>query len=567
MILAVWVALAALYGCGYGYGAATASDTNCMDETRSMRWQSQVGRTVSTSSGEVRGHCAMNRRSVSEYLGIPYASPPVGKLRWAAPQPFRGSTVINGSFFGHSCAANAGVSYQAVLANAAKLNLTRTATQVLDTMIGQSHEIFSEDCLTLNIWTKPQAGERQKAVMLWIYGGSFMTGSSSNAAYNGQHLADEEDIVVVSINYRVNIFGFPGAPNTRSNLGLLDQRLAVEWTRDNIHAFGGDPQRITIVGESAGAGSVDFYSFAYTHDPIVAGFIAQSGTASNALSPDASASIWYEAAGLLNCGDATSHPDVVLSCMRGRDQESILEAIAGLPDFGPIVDNEVVFTDADTVARAATGQFIRKPYLLGVNNNEAGLFHITYQAGGQTFPESWWKLLNEYAFNCGAAQRSKAAAAVVPTWRYRYFGDFPNLALSTAPLSGAWHGSEIPTIFGTDLEVQNLTARTASQGLINRYMQGAWAAFVRNPMEGLRDHPLSYGWPQYEPNSATLVRLAFANLTGTNLGLPSDHDFLCPWIVPLGQALTQSTSSQSAVDVLAGLTKVVADQVLAAFAT
>ncbi|PBP24904.1 carboxylesterase [Diplocarpon rosae] len=307
--------------------------------------------------------------------------------------------------------------------------------------------------------------------MLWIYGGSFMTGSSINAAYNGQHLADEEEIVVVSINYRVNIFGFPGAPNTSNNVGLLDQRLAVEWIRDNIAAFGGDPHRITLVGESAGAGSVDFYSFAYTHDPI--------------------------------------------------------------------------------------------PYLLGVNNNEAGLFHITYQAGGQTFPESWWKLLNEYAFNCGAAHRSKAAAAVVPTWRYRYFGDFPNLALSTVPLSGAWHGSEIPTIFGTDLEVQNLTARTTSQDLINRYMQGAWAAFVRNPREGLTD----YGWPQYDPNSATLIRLAFANLTGTNLGLPSDHDFLCPWIVPLGQALMQSALSQSAVDVLAGLTKAVADQVLSAFAT
>ncbi|PBP19299.1 Acetylcholinesterase [Diplocarpon rosae] len=510
MILAVWVALTALCGCGYG--AATASDSSCIDgtdATNSTQQEWQVGQTVRTSSGEVRGHRATKRSSVSEYLGIPYAEPPVGKLRWAAPQPFRGSAVINGSSFGHSCAANAGVSYQAVLANAANLNLTRTATQVLDTMIGQSNEVFSEDCLTLNIWTKPQAGERKKAVMLWIYGGSFMTGSSINAAYNGQHLADEEDIVVVSINYRVNIFGFPGAPNASNNVGLLDQRLAVEWTRDNIDTFGGDPHRITIVGESAGAGSVDFYSFAYTHDPIVAGFIAQSGTASNALSPNASASIWYQAASLLNCGDATSHPDAVLSCMRARDQDSILQAIAGFPDFGPIVDNEVVFSDADTVTRAATGQFVRKPYLLGVNNNEAGLFHITYQAGGQTFPESWWKLLNEYAFNCGAAHRSKAAAAVVPTWRYRYFGDFPNLALSTTPLSGAWHGSEIPTIFGTDLEVQNLTARTASQGLINRYMQGAWAAF----------------------------------------------------------ALMQSAFSQSAVDVLAGLTKAVADQVLSAFAT
>jgi carboxylesterase type B len=100
--------------------------------------------------------------------------------------------------------------------------------------LGQIGDNFSEDCLTLNIWTKPQVGEQKKAVLLWIYGGGFTTGNSDNPGYNGQYIAEQEDVVLVSINYRLNVFGFPSSPNGTYNLGLLDQRLAVEWVLDNI---------------------------------------------------------------------------------------------------------------------------------------------------------------------------------------------------------------------------------------------------------------------------------------------------------------------------------------------
>jgi cholinesterase len=120
------------------------------------------------------------------------------------------------------------------------------------------------------VWTKPQVGEKAKAVLVWIYvslvitaikkrtlifdqGGGFALGNTANPAYHGARLADDQDVVVVSMNYRLNILGFPGAPGLPDqNLGLLDQRLAVEWIRDNVAAFGGDPKRITLFGESAG---------------------------------------------------------------------------------------------------------------------------------------------------------------------------------------------------------------------------------------------------------------------------------------------------------------------------
>ncbi|KAH7360273.1 Alpha/Beta hydrolase protein [Rhexocercosporidium sp. MPI-PUGE-AT-0058] len=519
-----------------------------------------VGQTVRTSSGSVQGHAAKDSPLVSEYLGIPYAKPPVGELRWAAPESLDTSAAtINGSKFGYSCPSNGGASFAAVVANASDLNLTPSAIQVLDALIGQTGDVFNEDCLTLNVWTKPQSGEKKKAVLLWIHGGEYISGSSNSRAYNGRHLADSRDIVVVSINYRLNIFGFPGNPNSINNLGLLDQRLAIEWTRDNIQAFGGDPRRITIVGESAGAGSVDFYSFAWTHDPIVNGFIAQSGTAIAGSANDSAAN-WLATASLLGCSTSSNSTSaIILSCMRSQNQTAILKAISTLPVFGPAVDNVVVFPN--NLERALAGKVIRKPFLIGINDNEAGLFQDLLGARGLSFPNSWWKLQNLFAFNCGAALRAKLSAAKVPTWRYRYFGDFPNLALSTVSSSGAWHGSEIPMVFGTDLDVQNVTARTTAQEKIGDYMQGAWAAFVKDPERGLK----KYGWPNYDPQSKTLVRLGYENRTGANLAEPADYDFTCPWVFLLGQALIYGNSTQSAIDVIAGLTRQMAEQVLSIF--
>ena len=298
--------------------------------------------------------------------------------------------------------------------------------------------------------------------------------------------------MLISSSYRLNIFGFPGAPNTKNNLGLLDQRLAVEWVRDNIQAFGGDPARITLFGESAGASSVDFYSYAWTQDPIVAGFIAQSGTASDTKSANTSAKAWYTTAKALNCGGENSVSEELLSCMRSKDTNSILKAIPAnigpslnsVPNtFGPTVDDTIVFADYE--ARAASGQFIQKPFLIGHNDKEIGLFRFVGLLLGQKSSDSYWDLQNLFGFACPAAERAKYAAKKVPTWRYRYFGDFPNLALATTPPTGAWHSSEVPIVFGTDMEVQNVTQRTDAQSNIVPYIMGAWGAFAKDPQSGL----------------------------------------------------------------------------------
>lgn len=302
----------------------------------------------------------------------------------------------------------------------------------------------SEDCLSLNIWTKPQEGEEKKPVLVWLHGGGYTSGSSAVPWYNGQYIAGKEDLVVVTLNYRLSIFGFPGNPVSPANLGLLDQRLAVEWVRDNIAGFGGDPNRITLFGQSAGGGSVDHYSYAWTSDPIVQAIIPMSGTAAGFGLPSSQTASdnWFNSTAACGCGTVTDDPGLVYECMRSKPALDIVTNItrvtvtdptSGLP-FSPTVDEKYVFSDY-------TGRKpISAPVLIGNTDFETGLFRLLVPA----FPAAVWPLINDIAFDCPAAMR--AAQSVQngnPTWRYRWFGDFPNLALSTTPEIGSWHASDV----------------------------------------------------------------------------------------------------------------------------
>lgn len=234
--------------------------------------------------------------------------------------------------------------------------------------------------------------------------------------------------MLMSTSYRVNIFGFPGNPAGPNNLGLLDQRLAVEWVQENVAGFRGDPSRITLSGESAGGQSADFYSYAWTQDPIVEGFIAESGTAFRfglPNSPIGSALAWFNMTSNVWCGDATSYPAVVLSCMRGEDHTSIVQAIpptsgstSVLGSFGPTIDDTAVFPDfAD---KSTTGNFTQKPLLIGNTDNEAGLFSTAFALAGITYPATSWDTFNLQAFTCPVGIRANVSIAHgVPTWRYR----------------------------------------------------------------------------------------------------------------------------------------------------
>lgn len=327
-------------------------------------------------------------------------------------------------------------------------------------------------------------------------------------------------------SYRLSILGFPGNPSGPNNLALLDQRLAVEWIRDNIENFGGDASRITLFGQSAGAASIDFYSYAWTKDPIASGFIPESGTVFSWGLPNskaAGAAAWFNVSATLGCGDASSDSASVLSCMRSKSSAAVLNAIptgsgtaAILGSFGPTVDDTVVFSNYSEREPA------KLPMLLGSNDYEAGLFRLDFALEGVTYPDLFWDEFTLQEFTCPAGIRANASvSASNPTWRYRYFGVFPNTAIST--VSGAWHGAEMSLLFDT---MPSTPASTPEEISIGNYMRGAWAAFAKDPVKGLT----SYGWPSYNTSADTLIRLAYDNITGTNAVSPYMYDANCIYV-------------------------------------
>jgi cholinesterase len=244
-----------------------------------------IGQTVSTRSGPVRGHPASKASEVSVYLGMPYAQPPIDDLRFAPRQKYSGNTIIDGTNFVsrlyHPSSSQSERRIGIFLsvhqpirrrcpANTTGKNLTAVGDAALNSLL-EVVVVSNEGCLTLNIWTKPQVGEQQKAVMVWIYGGGFQQGRSSDLNYDGQFI-------------------------------------------------GGDPTRITLFGQSAGAGSIDFYSYAYTSDPIVSGLILESGTTSlGTFTPEETAASWYNVTTALGYGNATSNQNAFIHCMRSKD--------------------------------------------------------------------------------------------------------------------------------------------------------------------------------------------------------------------------------------------------------
>lgn len=189
-------------------------------------------------------------------------------------------------------------------------------------------------------------------------------GTSNTPMYDGQYLAGSENVVVVTLNFRINIFGFSGAPGQAQNVGLLDQRMAVEWVRDNIQAFGGDPNKIVIMGQSSGSVAVDYWSYAYVQDPIVSGFIQHSGNAfSFGLNSNSTAlKHWYAASSLLGCGSSGD----TLSCMRTKNTSELEYATTQIqpppssnparasPIFQPTPDNVTVFGNYDALSSGGT---------------------------------------------------------------------------------------------------------------------------------------------------------------------------------------------------------------------
>jgi carboxylesterase type B len=266
--------------------------------------------------------------------------------------------------------------------------------------------------------------------------------------------------------------------------------------------------------------------------------IQESGTINgfNSVQKVQANAAWFSVTSILGCGDASSNSTDVLKCMRTKTPTQILKALppqktgsvtGGLGNFGPTVDNITVFPDYP--ARWAAGNFIKVPLLTGNTDYEAGLFkttatlaNATYAAA--TYTDQFWSEFDLNVFTCPAALKANVSiAAGVPTWRYRYFGDFPNLRLTSVPDSGAWHASELPVLFGNFPNGTGVPTSTDAEISIANYM---WAAFAKDPVNGLNSY--QGGWPKYLPSGNTLVRLAYNNVTGTNLADPMLYDAACP---------------------------------------
>src|SRR5581483_160977 len=236
----------------------------------------------------------------------------------------------------------------------------------------------TEDCLYLNVWTPANSAEAKLPVMAWIYGGGFAAGAASEPRQDGSKLA-EKGVVVVSMNYRLGVFGFFAHPeltkespqHAAGNYGLLDQHAALKWVQQNIAAFGGDPQRVTIAGESAGSISVSAQMASPLSKNLIAAAIGESGSILGALSATPLAE--GEQNGVKF---ATAIGKDSLAALRAMPAEQLLEATAkpGLPRFSPTVDGW--FFPKSPFEIFAAGEQAHVPLLAGVNSEESGYFAV-----------------------------------------------------------------------------------------------------------------------------------------------------------------------------------------------
>ncbi len=467
---------------------------------------------VKTSGGMVRGEVKDGAR---RYLGIPYAAPPLGKLRFAPPAPHPGwSGVRQAVAFGPGCPQLA-----------SKLGAALPAGK-------PAPFSASEDCLTANVWTPWPLPGMAAPVLVWIHGGGYISGGSSVAhiAPPGTALAVKQGLVVVSFNYRLGPLGFLAHPDLgkgSGNDGVLDQQALLKWVHLNASAFGGDPKNVTIAGESAGAFSVCVHLTSPGSNGLFHRAVMQSGACPQKFPQNSTIKPRAEAeAQAKKLAAAVGCSASVPACLRSKSVNALLKALPLNEDlaggstgvtWGPNVDGVTLAKQPLDLVRA--GSFHKVPVLLGTNRDEGTLLvkaagkHMMnlsqYTAAvnkmfglGATwvftyYPATSFKspgaamaaILGDLVFVCPARRTARALSAKGgKAWLYS-FNTAPGF--SGDAFLGAYHGAEIPFVFGAPPPG---LAFTAAEQKLASAMMGYWA---RLALAGDPNGGGATTWPGY----------------------------------------------------------------------
>ena len=464
---------------------------------------------MQTTAGIAEG---LREDGLAVFKGLPYAAPPVDALRWRAPQPAKPwQGVRKADAFGRVCMQAPGAARAAGAGDVGPLG---------------------EDCLSLNIWTAETRASARRPVMVWIHGGALVFGAGSQTPYAGNALA-ERGAVVVTLNHRLGPLGFFDHPALAAgssddvNFGLLDQIAALKWVRDNIAAFGGDPGKVTVFGESAGGQSV----LALFASPKARGLFhrgivnSADGTPSNSrakarvVSLKVAASLGadekataaqlraipqqrfataFDGAGMslapsFVVGDA-SLPDTILASFQ-KQRQAKLPLIIGSNSDEATVAAAFGLDTADVVKRLGAGRILLKPLYPGVTDDA--------ELGRQA--------VRDLVFTAFAKRIAYLHAQRAPTWRY-YFSHVQTGLRPQPP--GVGHGSEIAFVMGTGDSCRCLGMPFSdADRVVSRTVGDYWFAFARNGMPTAPDAP---AWPKDATRRAQVMEFTDTPTVQTN---------------------------------------------------